>query len=424
MSDEPHPATSRRQALRCMAWAGTGLLWGVRAGVPLSLGLLQPRVAAAAHPFTFLQVSDSHIGFSKPANPDARVTWRAAVEKIRALPRRPAFIVHTGDISHLSRAEEFDDADRILAEAGLPVFHIPGEHDMLDDGQGRAYLARYGRGTHGAGWYSFDQGGLHFVALVNVANLKAGGMGSLGEEQLAWLEQDLKGRSASTPLVLLAHIPLWTIYAPWGWGTDDAARALGFTRRFGSVTVLNGHIHQIMQKTEGHVAFHTARSTAFPQPAPGAAPAPGPMQVPAGQLRSLLGIRSVSFTRGAHELAVMDAPLPDAPDAPAVPVAAGTGAALVTAAAAPEAVAAATPAVGIDNFTFTPARLSVRTGTRVSWVNNDDIPHTVVASNGAFRSKVLDSGEGFSFTFTTAGEYGYFCSIHPHMTGSVSVMRE
>ena len=226
-----------------------------------------------------------------------------------ALPDKPDFIVHTGDVSQLSRDEEFDDAHEILREAGVPLFFIPGEHDMLDPDGGKAFLARFGQGTRGAGWYSFDHRGVHFVALVNVADLKPGGMGNLGQEQLAWLKADLAGLASSTPIVVLAHIPLWTVYADWGWGTDDSEQALRLLRRFGSVTVLNGHIHQIAQKVEGNIAFHTARSTAFPQPAPGTAPSPGPLTVPAGQLRSMLGITTASFVRGHEPIALVDAAL-------------------------------------------------------------------------------------------------------------------
>jgi 3',5'-cyclic AMP phosphodiesterase CpdA len=199
--------------------------------------------------------------------------------------------------------------DQVLKGASAKqIFFVPGEHDMLTD-NGEQYLQRYGKGTKGTGWSSFDHKGVHFVGLVNVANLKAGGMGSLGHEQLEWLEEDLKGRSASTPIVLFAHIPLWTIYPDWGWGTDDSEQALSYVKRFGSVTVLNGHIHQIMQKVEGKVSFHTAMSTAFPQPAPGTAPSAGPMKVPADQLQRVLGITDVNYLVSGHSLAVVDSPL-------------------------------------------------------------------------------------------------------------------
>jgi 3',5'-cyclic AMP phosphodiesterase CpdA len=290
-----------------MTWAGTGLLWTVAGGVPRSLGLVDEAMAAEPKGLTFLQISDSHVGFDKPANPNAKGTLEEAIGRVKAMPK-PSFMIHTGDITHLSKAAEFDDADKIISEAKLDVHYVPGEHDILDE-DAKFYLERYGRGTKGDGWYSFDAGGVHFVGLTNVKNLKAGGMGSLGDEQLKWLADDLAGKTASTPVVLFAHIPLWVVYETWGWGTDDGARALELLKRFGSVTVLNGHIHQVMQKVEGNVAFHTARSTAFPQPAPGTAPSPGPMKVAEDKLRSLLGIASVSVKRGEKRLAIIDTPL-------------------------------------------------------------------------------------------------------------------
>ena len=310
MSEDQGDRIGRRGLLKCMAWAGTGTLWTLAGGLASSVSLDQAIAApAAAKGFSFLQISDSHIGFAKPANPDARATYREAVAKIAAMPTKPDFIVHTGDITQLSKDQEFDDADQIIKGAGLTVFHIPGEHDMLDEGGGKAYLARYGKGSQGAGWYSFDHNGVHFVALINVANLKAGGMGSLGADQLEWLEKDLAGRSASTPIVVFAHIPLWTLYAEWGWGTDDAAQALTYLKRFGSVTVLNGHIHQSTPQVEGNVRFHTARSTAFPQPVAGLGPSPGPLTVPADQLHGMLGLTTATIVRGSGPLALVDTTL-------------------------------------------------------------------------------------------------------------------
>jgi 3',5'-cyclic AMP phosphodiesterase CpdA len=313
MADDHHDedGISRRHALECMLWAGTGVLWAVTGGVPRSIGLLDSAAAATATGLTFLQISDSHVGFDKPANPRAIDTLKEAIDRIKAMPQKPLFMLHTGDITHLSKPAEFDNAAQLIGSAGLQVHYVPGEHDIVDEGTGKAYLERYGQNTKGAGWYSFDQGGVHFIGLVNVANLKAGGLGSLGHDQLEWLEDDVKGLSASTPIVVFAHIPLWSVYPSWGWGTDDAAVALGYLKRFGSVTVLNGHIHQLMQKVEGNVTFHTARSTAFPQPAPGTAPSPGPMLVPAEKLRSVLGITSVHYTQGKEALAITDTALAD-----------------------------------------------------------------------------------------------------------------
>jgi hypothetical protein len=313
MAKDDKDNIDRRGALECMIWAGTGVLWTMAGGVPRSSSLLgmSEANAQAAGGFTFLQISDSHIGFKQPANPNAIGTLEEAIAKAGALPQKPAFMIHTGDITHLSKPEEFDNADQVIGKARLDTFYVPGEHDIIDENLGKAYLERYGKRTQakGTGWYSFDKSGVHFVGLVNVANLKAGGMGALGAEQLAWLADDLKGKSASTPIVLFAHIPFWTVSAEWGWGTEDSAQALGLVKRFGSVTVLNGHIHQIMQKVEGTVTFHTARSTAFPQPAPGTAPSPGPLKVPEDKLRSVLGIATVAVKRGTQPLAIIDSDL-------------------------------------------------------------------------------------------------------------------
>ncbi len=299
---------NRRKVLECMTWAGTGVLWTISGGVPHSLGIVGEAMAADAKGLTFLQISDSHMGFDKPANPNAKGTLEEAIGQVKALKVKPSFMIHTGDITHLSKDSEFDDAEKIISQARLDVHYVPGEHDIIDPDI-KLYKERYGRGTKGSGYYSFDANGVHFMALVNVAELKGGGMGSLGPEQLAWIEADLKDRSASTPIVVFAHIPLWTVYPQWGWGTEDSARALDLLKRFGSVTVLNGHIHQVMQKVEGNVTFHTARSTAFPQPAPGSAPSAGPMKVPAEQLRTMLGIANVTFKQGEARLAIIDTPL-------------------------------------------------------------------------------------------------------------------
>jgi 3',5'-cyclic AMP phosphodiesterase CpdA len=313
MAKDDYDHIDRRGALECMIWAGTGVLWTMVGGVPRSSSLLgiSEAKAQAASGFTFLQISDSHIGFKQAANPNALGTLEEAIAKVGALPQKPAFMIHTGDITHLSKAEEFDNADQVIGKAKLETFYVPGEHDIIDENLGKAYLERYAKRTQakGTGWYSFDKNGVHFVGLVNVANLKAGGLGALGAEQLAWLADDLKGKSASTPIVLFAHIPFWTVSAEWGWGTEDSAQALGLVKRFGSVTVLNGHIHQIMQKVEGAVTFHTARSTAFPQPAPGSAPSPGPMKVPEEKLRSVLGIATVAVKQGTQPLAITDSDL-------------------------------------------------------------------------------------------------------------------
>ena len=390
----------RRNFLQCMAWVGTGAVWtlssGVLKGSPLETPVRTPRLSQGDNALRFVQISDSHIGFDKPANTDVTATLRAAIGKIKAAPEPPAFVLHTGDLTHLSKPSEFDTLQQVLSELSVPVFYVPGEHDVLDD-DGRSYLQRFGKGTQGSGWYSFDQNGVHFIGLVNVVNLRAGGLGSLGDEQLEWLEQDLRPLTSSTPIVVFAHIPLWSVYPEWGWGTDDSERALSHLKRFGSVSVLNGHIHQVMQKIEGHVMFHTAMSTAFPQPAPGAAPSPGPMKVADDRLRKVLGFSRLSFHGVDHPIAITDVSLEA------------------------EMQTASAHEILLDNFSFAPPVASVSVGTTITWTNRDDVPHNVVSTEQKFKSPVLDTDEQFAHRFDVPGTYQYFCSIHPRMTGRVVV---
>jgi 3',5'-cyclic AMP phosphodiesterase CpdA len=304
-NDYSHDGIDRRDFLKCMNWAGAGVLWTVMSGVPKSQALGQSMSARGS--LQFVQISDSHIGFNKAANTDVVGTLELAVKKINALPQTPDFIIHTGDLTHTSKAAEFDTLDQVLKGA-LPkhVFFVPGEHDTSFD-DGKQYLERYAKQSKGQGWYSFTHKDVHFVGLSNVAAVD--GLGKLGDEQIRWLEADLKGQPASRAVVVFAHIPLWSVYPEWGWATQDSAQALSYLKRFGSVTVLNGHIHQVMRKVEGSVTFHTATSTAFPQPAPGAAKGPGPLTVPADKLRSVLGVTEVHSHMTAHSLAVTDHPL-------------------------------------------------------------------------------------------------------------------
>ena len=291
---------SRRQAIKCLMWGGAGVLWTFAGGVPRPLRLGGEAEAAEMRGFTFGQISDSHIGFKAGAHPSAQDTLVEAVGRMAAA--KPDFVIHTGDVSHLSAAQQFATAAQIMQGVNREVFYVPGEHDTIGD-DGKLFFERFGRGHGTGGWYSFDTHGVHFVGLVNVVNLSSTGLGTLGAEQLQWLQNDLEHRSASTPIVVFAHMPLWSVYPQWGWGTEDAAPALATLRRFGSVTILNGHIHQVIQKVEGNVTYHTAYSTAFPQPAPGVGPGPGPLKVPADKLKTLLGIRRIEVVSSRMALA-------------------------------------------------------------------------------------------------------------------------
>jgi 3',5'-cyclic AMP phosphodiesterase CpdA len=299
MSSDLKYIESRRGALKCMAFGGAGTLFVLSAGIltPVNLALGASKKSAGSVTGTplFLQISDTHIGFNKEANPDVAGTLKETISFVNAMPVKPALTIHTGDITHLSKPEEFDMAQQLLSGLSITELHtVPGEHDVTDGG-GAEYFSRFGQASANKGYYSFDHNGVHFIGLVNVMNFKPNGLGALGEDQLAWLEQDLKGRSASTPIVVFAHMPMWTIFEPWGWGTGDADQAMSYLRRFGSVTVLNGHIHQIVQKVEGNITFHTARSTAYPQPTAGNGPGPGPLKVPSDQLPKMLGVTSIKI---------------------------------------------------------------------------------------------------------------------------------
>ena len=294
--------TSRRGVLKCLAWAGTGLVWTVAGGIPRSVGLGGEAGAAEATKgadFTFVQISDSHIGFHLEANPDPNATLQAALDKVAKLPKPPAMMLHTGDVTHLSKPAEFDTAQQIMKGSKFETHYIPGEHDVIGD-DGKEFFGRFGKDADSGGWYSFDQGGVHFVGLVNVLTFAKTQAGALGPDQIAWLEKDLKGHTASTPIVVFAHVPMWPIYPQWGWATEDAPQAMAYLKRFGSVTMLNGHIHQVVQKVEGKVTYQTAMSTAFPQPKAGDGPAPGPMKVAADQLRKVIGIRDIDVTAANH----------------------------------------------------------------------------------------------------------------------------
>ncbi len=304
-----HDGVDRRGFLDCMAWAGTGLLWTFSGGVPTSRLFADASSPEKAGSFSFFQISDSHIGFSKPANMDVTATLKAAIDKINLsqAKQQADLILHTGDVSHISKPAQFDTAEQVIKGAKVDrVFYVPGEHDTSVDG-GALYREHFGKGTRGGGWYSFDHKGVHFMGLNNVLMLDS--LGDLGPQQLEWMTDDVSNLSSSTPIVLFAHIPLWMIYPQWGWGTDDGVQALSLLKRFGSVTVLNGHIHQIVQKVEGNVSFHTAMSTAFTQPAPGSAPHAGPKVMPAGQLESVLGVCKVNYVTHDSPLAIIDSSL-------------------------------------------------------------------------------------------------------------------
>jgi 3',5'-cyclic AMP phosphodiesterase CpdA len=311
VSDTPE-FESRRKALKCLAYGGAGTLFTLAGGIltPIELALAgtDPKTPVLGRPL-FVQISDTHIGFNKDANPDVNGTLTRTIDLVNAMPEQPNLIIHTGDITHLSRPAEFDLAQQMLGQLRTTELHtVPGEHDT-SDATVTEYFNRFGKASNNKGYYSFDHAGVHFIALINVLQFKAGGLGTLGDEQLAWVAADLKSRSSSTPIVVFAHMPLWTIYEPWGWGTGDADQLVSMLRRFGSVTMLNGHIHQIVQKVEGNITYHSARSTAYPQPLAGEGPGPQPLKVADDQLPHMLGVTSVSVDKHSRAFALRDSTL-------------------------------------------------------------------------------------------------------------------
>ncbi|MGH7756270.1 MAG: metallophosphoesterase family protein, partial [Vulcanimicrobiaceae bacterium] len=259
--------------------------------------------SAADERFSFVQISDSHIGFHRPENPDVIGTLNDAVAAINGLSRQPNFVVHTGDLTHLAKPEQFDMVKQALSALRAPLITIPGEHDVI--GSSKAYFDAFGRKDAPAGWSSWDQAGIHFLSLVNVFNFET--IGKLGAEQIAFVQKDLAAQKSSTPVVVFGHVPLYALYPKWGWTTEDGAQVLAMLKRFDAVTVLNGHIHQIIQHSEGNIRFATAAATAYPQPAPGTAEKPGPLQVAPGRLLHVLGYRTVELAAaGGTKLADHD----------------------------------------------------------------------------------------------------------------------
>jgi 3',5'-cyclic AMP phosphodiesterase CpdA len=308
MTKDPN-TMSRRQLIRHGAWFGAAVGFAVVGGEVIShvAGAAGAEHAAARPTLRFAQISDSHIGFTGAPNPDVTGTFTHAIDQVNNLGYAPDFVIHTGDLTHLSTQDQFDKVKQMLSGLRTPhVFTVPGEHDSVDDA-GQKYRSIFGAGTRGDGWYSFDTAGVHVIALVNTLNLKK--LGHLGTDQLAFVEKDVAGLSNDTPIIVFSHIPLFAMYPDWGWGTDDAVQALSYLSRFSSVTCINGHVHQLFSKTEGNVTFYSGTTTAYPLPHPGDGPAPKPVTLPAGKLHDALGIREVSYTKGQTALALKETTL-------------------------------------------------------------------------------------------------------------------
>ena len=322
---EPEPeggpaVMSRRQLLRHTAWFGAAVVLTVTGGEVISHlgGTPQPASAAVAadpNALRFVQISGSHLGFHGPANTDVTGSFSRAIDQVNALGFRPEFVMHTGDLTHLSTPAQFDQVrqmrgglrtGQVFTVPGAhdgQVFTVPGAHDSVDD-HGQKYRATFGTGTHGDGWYSFDVKIVHVIALLNTLALEK--LGHLGTDQLEFVRKDVAGLSSDTPIVVFSRIPLFAMYPAWGWGPDDATRALSYLRRFSSVTCLNHYLHPLFTKTEGNVTFYSATTTAYSLPHPRQGPGPIPVTLPAGQLGAALGICDVTYQTGQQALAIRD----------------------------------------------------------------------------------------------------------------------
>jgi len=305
MTGERDPHTMTRRLLIChSAWFGAAVVLTVAGGEVIShvAGSAGAQKTQARPTLRFAQISDSHIGFTGTANTSVTGTFIEAIHQVNGLGFTPDFVMHTGDLTHLATPEQFDQVKQMLTGLNTPhVFTVPGEHNSVDDA-GQKYRQVFGAGTRGDGWYSFDVAGVHVIALINTPSFSKLGGGHLRPDQLDFIRKDVAQLSSDTPIVVFSHIPLFAMYPDWGWGTQDAAQALSYLKRFSSVTCLNGHVHQLFSKTEGNVTFYSGTTTAYPLPRPGDGPAPKPVTLPAGKLRDALGIREVSYTKGQQAL--------------------------------------------------------------------------------------------------------------------------
>ena len=278
----------RRELLKLAALGGGAVyISGLAACAQAAMG--NALASDASEDFYFVQLSDTHWGFSGAPNPDAANTLRKAVASVNALQKQPDFIVFTGDLTHTTddpaerrrRMAEFRDI--VSALKVRQVRFMPGEHDASLD-RGAAYKEFFGDT-----FYSFDHTGVHFIAVDNVSDPGA----RIGDEQLAWMKDDLARRPAGSPIVVLTHRPLFDLVPKWDWATRDGAQAMEILMAYPQVTVFYGHIHQEHHQMTGHIAHHSAKSLIFPLPAPGSQPARTPLPWDPAQPNRGLGFREV-----------------------------------------------------------------------------------------------------------------------------------
>jgi len=264
---------------------------------------LTNRALAAEDEFFFVQLSDTHWGFTGQAvNPDSTGTLKKAVEAVNNLKIQPDFIMFTGDLTHVTdddkdrrtRMSQFEDIVSALKVKNIRF--MPGEHDAGLD-EGAAFKEFFGK-TH----YTFDHKGVHFIVLDNVSDPTS----TVGKDQLEWLSADLKKQKKDSRIVVFTHRPLFDLYPDWDWYTRDGAKAIEMLMPYLNVTVFYGHIHQENHKNTGHIAHHAAKGLMFPLPAPGSVPVKNPIPWNASQPYKGLGFRSVDVTAKPAALAIAE----------------------------------------------------------------------------------------------------------------------
>jgi hypothetical protein len=264
-------------------------LLGASSGGRRIAALLGKKNGEAPTPFSFVQLSDTHVGFSGPPNPLGTQAFEKAVDIINGLRERPDLVLFTGDLTHDSEnpgehADRMRLFQKIAGGLKVPLVKlVPGEHDAGLDG-GKLF-----RDAFGESHYSFDHRGVHFIALDNVSLARP----NVGPEQIAWLKKDLARFPTTAPIVVFTHRPLFDLRPDWEWFTGDGDEVMNALAPYENVTVLYGHIHREHTHTEGHATHVAARSLIFAFPDPEAGVPKKPIPFDAQKPFQNLGLRVI-----------------------------------------------------------------------------------------------------------------------------------
>jgi plastocyanin/Icc-related predicted phosphoesterase len=392
---------SRRDFLRFVGAAGVS---GTLFSVELMGQIQDSNKAGPQESFFFVQMSDSHWGFDNPViNPDFAGTLKKAIAGVNALERKPDFIVFTGDLTQTTdddnvrraRMKEFREIIKELKVQDIKF--LAGEHDAaLDNGQ--AFKELFGKT-----YYTFDHKGVHFIALDNVSDPRA----RLGDEQLAWLSDDLKKLSKDARIVVLTHRPLFDLAADWDWATADGAKAIELLMPFNNVVVLYGHIHQLNHHTTGNIAHHSAMGLMWPLPAPHSVPKKAPVKWDAAHPYKGLGYRQIDSKAPTIDYVLTDLPVVAAKaDTPTEQVVKITA----------------------KRFEYSPREITLKKGVPVTLeLTSLDRLHGFSCPDLNIRSDIAPGKVNkVNFTPEKTGSFEFHCDIfcgsgHEQMTGTITV---